>query len=294
MVDLKLYIQLIFLCVVNVIFTCAGIFLNLLVIVSFWRSPAHLRNKLYYFMIIVLSVFDFLVVITAHPLLIVDIVLSLTERNDRLVHMVLHFSTFFIGFSIMALLVMSLERYLGAYHPIFHRTLLTRRRLLTLLAVLFLVPIILTIIGVNDLVIPFAVASGVFMVIVGPPLVFFNYKLFMISRKVCRESARRRDSTSSPAASTLSVNLKTISPCLLSVGWFMLAYIPVGLVYVVMFTQNLKSHNTSIKMARFWTGTVACTNSTVNCLIFFWKNDVLRREGMKTVKDLKDCLKLPW
>ena len=49
--DLKLYIQSIFLCIVNVIFTGAGI-------LSFWRSSPHLRNKLCYFMIMVLTFFD--------------------------------------------------------------------------------------------------------------------------------------------------------------------------------------------------------------------------------------------
>ena len=205
--DLKVYIQLIFLCVVNVIFICAGIFLNLLVIVSFWRSSAYFRNKLCYFMIMVLSAFDFLVVSTNHPVLIHHMVLWLNQRNEPLVlGTVQHFSTLFVGFSIMALLVMSIERYLGAYYPLFHRTSLTRRRLLTLLAVLFFVLTILGIISVNSWVIPFPVVSGVFIVVVFPPLVFFNYKLYMISRKVRREIARRRSNTSSPAISTLHVN----------------------------------------------------------------------------------------
>jgi hypothetical protein len=40
----------------------------------------------------------------------------------------------------------------------------------------------------------------------------------------------------------------------------------------------------------FWAATVACTNSTLNCLIFFWKNDVLRIEGKKVLKILKNRL----
>ena len=198
--------------------------------------------------------------------------------------MVLLFLAVFVGSSIVALLVMSIERYLGAYYPLFHRTSLTRRRLISLLAELLFVLIVLGILGVNDWVIPFPVASGVFILIVLPPFVFFNYKLFMISRKMRREIARRRDNTSSPATS-LHTNLKTISPCLLSVGCFLLAYIPAGFFIAFHFTQ--RSENTLMA----WTGTVACTNSTLNCLIFFWKNDVLRREGIKTFKVLKGCLK---
>ena len=289
--DPKVYIQSIFLCIVNVIFTCAGTFLNLLVIVSFWRSSAYLRSKLYYFIIMVLSFFDFLVVITNHPLLILRLVLWLKEKNYLLamVQIYEHFSNVFIGFSIMVLLVMSIERYLGAYYPFFHRTSLTRRRLLTLLAVLFLVPFTLTMISVNDWVTSFAVVLGIFFLIVFPPFLFFNYKLFMISRKVRRDIARRRNSASSPETSTLHVNLRNISTCLLSVGCLLLMYFPAFFFIAFNFAEKSTSENT--RMSKFWTSTVANANSTMNCLIFFWKNDILRREGMKAVKALKDYLR---
>ena len=45
----------------------SGIFLNTLVILSFWRSVQHWK-KLFYFIIMVLSCFDLLVVLTNHPL----------------------------------------------------------------------------------------------------------------------------------------------------------------------------------------------------------------------------------
>ena len=286
-----MYIQSIFLCVVNALLTCAGTFLNLLVDVSFWRGSPYLRNKLCYFMIMVLSFFDFLVVITNHPLLILGLVLWLKERNDlqATVQIYEHFSDTFIGFSLIALLVMSIERYLGAYYPLLHRTSLTRRRLLTLLAVLFLLPIILAIISVNDWVISFAAVLMIFFIIVFPPFVFFNYKLFMISRKVRRDIARRHGNTLSPETSTLHVNLKNISTCLLAVGFLLLMYIPTFSFIAFNFIEKSTSENT--KVIHVWASTLANANSALNSLIFFWKNDVLRKEGKRTVKALKDCLK---
>ena len=289
--DLKVYIQAIFLSAVNVIFICAGIFLNLLVIVSFWRFSSYLRSKLCYFMIMVLSFFDFLVVITNHPLLLLRLILWLKEKNDLLamVEIYGHFSNVFVGFSMMVLLVMSLERYLGAYYPFFHRTSLTRRRLLTVLALLFLVPIILVMISVSEWITSFAVILGIFFLTVFPPFSFFNYKLFMISRKVQRDIARRRNKTSSPKTSKLDVNLKNISICLLSVGCLFLTYFPSFFFIAFNFAEKSTSENT--RMAMFWTSTVANANSSLNCLIFFWKNKILRREGIKAVKVLKDWLK---
>jgi hypothetical protein len=282
--DLNVYIQLIFLCVVNVMFLCTGIILNTLVIVSYWKSSAYLRNKVCYFVIMVLSCFDLLVVITKHPLSIVHLVLWLNEEHHlvTVTEIYRHFSDLFIGFSIIALLVMNIERYLGVYYPFFHRTSVTRRRLLTLLAVLCILPIILFMISLNDLVISFSVGLIIFFAIVFPPIIFLNYKLFKISRKV------RRDNTASPEPSTLHVNLKNIHTCLLAVACLVLMYIPTFFFIAFNIVEKSTSENTTV--SRFWSVTVATTNSTLNCVIFFWKNDVLRREGKKILKTLKNRL----
>ncbi len=289
--DSKVYIQAILLCVVNGIFICAGTVLNLLVIVSFWKSSPYLRNKLCNFMIMVLSCFDFLVVITNHPLLMLRLILWSTEKYDLLARVQIyeHFSNLLIGFSIITLLVMSIERYLGAYYPFFHRTSLTRRRLLTLLAILCIVPITLIIISVNDVVISNSVVLIISFLIVFPPFAFLNFKLFKISRKVRHDIANRRDNTTSPDVSSLHVNLKNISTCLLAVGCLLLMYIPAFFFVAFNFAEKSMSENT--RVAKFWTGTVANANSTLNCLIFFWKNDVLRKEGiMKVLRSVKTRL----
>ena len=262
-------IQSIFLFVVNVMFTCAGIFSNLLVIVRFWRCSPYLRSKLCNFMIMVLSVSDFFVVITNYPTLILRLVWWLKEKNSLLdIELIYdHISNVFIGFSMIALLVMSIERYLGAYYPFFHRTSLTRRKLLTLLAVFSLVPIILHSISVNGWITSFAVALVIFCLIVFPPFLFFNYKLFMISRKVRRDLANRRENVSSPEIATLRVNLRNISSCLLSVGCLMLVCTTAFFYIGFTFAEGSTSENA--RMALFWTTTIGNANSSLNCLIFF-------------------------
>ena len=126
-------------------FTCAGMILNTLVIVSFWKSSANIRSKVCYFTIMLLSCFDFLVVVTSHPLIIVYLVFLLNEEHHLLTETRIYWriSNLFVGFSVIALLIMTIERYLGVHYPILHRTSVTRRRLLTLLAVLSILPFIL-------------------------------------------------------------------------------------------------------------------------------------------------------
>jgi hypothetical protein len=73
-------------------------------------------------------------------------------------------------------------------------------------------------ISLNDSVISLPVALAIFFAIIFPPIIFLNYKLFKISRKM------RRDNTASPEESTLHVNLKKIHTCLLAVACLMLMY----------------------------------------------------------------------
>ena len=284
-------IQAIFLFVVNVVFTCAGTFLNLLVIVSFWRCSPYLRNKLCNFMIMVLSVCDFFVLITNYPTLILRLVWWLKKENKLLSIVLIYdnISNVFVGFSIMALLIMSIERYLGAYYPFFHRTSLTRRKLLTLHGLFSLLPIMLKIISVNNWITSYAVILAILFLFVFPPLSFFNYKLFAISRKVRRDLANRRDNASSPETATLRVNLRNISSCLLSVGCLAVVFTTAFFHIGFNFAEGSTSENA--RMALFWTSTLANANSSLNCLIFFWKNDALRKEGIKAAKALKSHLR---
>jgi hypothetical protein len=75
------FINLIFIFALNVLFFFSGICLNSVVILSFWRS-VQLQKKLCYFMIMVLSCCDLLVVSTNHPLTAIFTMLFLTEKWD--------------------------------------------------------------------------------------------------------------------------------------------------------------------------------------------------------------------
>ena len=185
--DFNIYIKLIFLCVVNIIFTVSGIISNTLVIASFWKS-SQLRSKLCHFMIVVLSCFDLVTVVTNYPGLFLYLISWLREDYDLLpkIRIYRYFASIFVGFSFYALLVMSIERYLGAYYPIFHRTSVTRRKLLTLLAILLIVHTTLGIISANDMIISRVTVLIIFIITVFPPLLYLNVKLFKISREIRR------------------------------------------------------------------------------------------------------------
>ena len=78
-------------------------------------------------MIMVLSCFDLVAVITNHAGILIYLISWLREDYDLLTKMetYLGYVEVFTGLSMLALLVMNIERYLGAYYPIFHRTSVT-------------------------------------------------------------------------------------------------------------------------------------------------------------------------
>jgi hypothetical protein len=105
------------------------------------------------------------------------------DVNARWPHIFSSSTNIFLCFSYFALLVMNFDRYLATSYPIFHRTSVTKGKLLTLLAILIIVEITLTVMCVNDFVISGHVHITIRCILFIPPMLFFNYKLFLVVRK---------------------------------------------------------------------------------------------------------------
>ena len=282
------FINLIFIFAVNVFFFFSGICLNSLVILSFWRS-VQLRKKLCYFMIMVLSCCDLLAVLTNSPLIAFISMSWLTgelDVNGRWPHISLSWTNTFLGFSLFALLVMNFDRYLATSYPIFHRTSVTKGRLLTLLAKLIIVEITLRVMSVNDFVISYQVHLLIISILLIPAMLFINYKLFLVVRK-----SSKNERISPDMKKTFS--LKNISSCLLVVACLVVISIP-GFLYIGLRINSPETTHTldNANIAGIWAITISSMNCTFNCLIFYWKNKVLRTEGLKVLKSMKICRRL--
>ena len=275
--DLNVYFQLIFLCVFNIVFTFSGIILNTLVIATVLKS-SQLRKKVCHYMIMVLSCSDLITVIANHPAILLYLISWLTQDYNLFSKATIfqHFGDVILGFSFFVLLVMSIERYLGAYYPIFHRTSVTKCRLLSLLALLIIFHITLSAISTNGMVISRTIVLIIFIIIVYLPLACFNIKLFKISREVRRKKSpeKRR-----------SLNLKSISTCLLVVACLVMLFISTS-VYIVFDIVSENKYDTNLRLSGVWAETLCTMNCTFNNLISFWKNKILRTEGMKILKTL--------
>jgi hypothetical protein len=197
----------------------------------------------------------------------------------------LRLTSIFLGFSLFALLVMNFERYLVTSYPIFHRTSVTKGRLfkLTLLAILNIVKVILKVMSVNDFIISYQVHILIICILFIPAMLFVNYKLFLVVRK------SRKNKRISPEMKK-AFSLKNKSSCLLAVACVVVLSIPL-FVYIGLTIHSSKSTHTldNANLALTWGVTISLMNCTFNCLIFYWKNKVLRTEGWKILKSMKIC-----
>ena len=229
-------------------------------------------------MIMVLSCCDLLTVITNILGLILYLIAWLTENHDLYTTVIIYIdlNKLSAGFSMSTLMVMCIERYLGVYHPFFHKTSVTRHKLLTFLAILIILPATLIIVSTNDLVLSRPIALGIFMVAFVPLFIFFNYKLLKISRKMRRENTTPTEKR--------RINLKNIHTCLLTVVCLLVFSIPTSFRIAFAFVEGSTSDNAWLSL--FWVSTMQVMNCSFNSLIFFWKNKVLRDEGIKIVKKM--------
>ena len=286
--DSNTFINALLLCLLNVIFMVAGIFLNCVVIISLKRS-SQLRKKLCYFMILPLSCCDLAVVAINHPILISSTILWSMDTfdEDESKSMITWISIIIgnlNGYSMSALLTLSVERFLALKYPFFHQTAVTKRKLLVFLLTFFLV-ITVSVLSLkllhekkydNGLIIVFVL---LFLFL----FIFLNYNMLIIAKS--KRKVERCGATHDPEKSKRrKLNFKNSSTCLMAVGCFFICSFPAIIYCALLLTSDTLSDERLNVIFRIGSSTLLVMNSTFNCLIFFWKNSILRREGMKTVK----------
>ena len=169
---------------VNILFLLSEICLNSLIILSFWRS-VRLQKRICYFMILVLSCCDSLAILTNNPLMAAAMLWSTghLDINFTWPFVALRLANTFCGFSLLALLVMNVDRYLATSYPVFHQKSVSKGRLSILLSILVVGKVTLAVVFVNDSILSQQECIVFIFAIFIPPMLFVNYKLYVAIRK---------------------------------------------------------------------------------------------------------------
>ena len=265
----------------------AGIFLNCTVIASVWTS-LQLRKKPCYFMIRVLSCFDLAVVTVTHPL-IISAAVKLSHEDDiyyrvkRFIAVCLH------GWSTLALFMMTVGRFLGLTYPFFHRTRVTNKRIFYLLGLLWCSVNILTVLSFRDQIISFNVLITVYIGAFIFGYLYFNAKMYIIAKTRRRNSTVPTGTARSSGENCIKRSIKrfkNISTCSLALFCFCISSFPAMFVAGLRSARKIPDNDKVHSLVSLWCISFVSMNSTFNCLIFFWKNPILRSKGIKILSRL--------
>ena len=266
------------LCIVSTIFAFAGAILNSVVVLSLWNS--HLRRKLCYFMVFILACFDLAVVVVIHPLIIFKTV-SCWMSVDVIEQWIKYIYILF-DFSWTALLIMTLERYLALLYPFFHKKFVTKSRLMTSFVLIQLLHHIFWTLNDKtngDVIIVHAVNAFFLLV-----MCIMDFKLFFVARTLRKcavvtlgnldgSDSEPRSNLESKKFKLIFSSLGKISTCLLAVVCLIVCNLP-WIIYSGIKVLNASIIDQNEFILERWIVTLCALNSSLNCLIFFYKNSV--------------------
>ena len=262
-----------------------------IILISLRRS-SQFRKKLCYFMIQVLSLSDLIVVTITHPILILSTIMWSMESYCKEVLIMWRYATFLLlGFSMLAVLIMSVERFIALKYPFFHQTAVTKRRLICFLR--FFVALL---VAVKPLLYfeqrAFSLARyvliSIFILLLLIIFAYMNYKMFLIAKSKnenkTKPTRRTIKSTNNKKTKERKKHFRNISTCCLAVVCFVICCFPKFVYCAWRLMSEKPSDDRKVVLFILWAATIMVMNSTFNSLIFFWKNSILRREGMELIK----------
>ena len=273
----------------NILLTILTIYLNSVTILAFMRS-AQLKSKKSYFLIMLLSVNDLLVGLfgnSSYVVLLITIKLGYPECKIYITFEVV--SLCLNAMSVMTLFALNIERYLSILHPFYHRTKVTRSRLLKMVVAFWLFPLTLRSLRIIFGKIMRIITSGLIVCVVFST-VYIYASIYITIRRRPRLAEPRE--TEGRVTVTRVVegrmnqtkglqNIKMTKSCAIVVGLVFVCNLPFAVTY------SLPTSNT-LTLVVLWSTTFSLSASSLNSLVFFWKNSILRKETKKLFQNLRN------
>lgn len=269
-------------CSITVLVTILTISLNSVTVLAYWKST-QLRRNMTNFLILILSLNDLAVGLFVGPLYVLLLAreITLNRATDVINYLNLGSLLLFTGISFETMIVMNCERYLGIVHPILHKTKVTKERLLQcLLAVWFVGGAqALLLFYYTDSFVKLKTVEVIFYMIL---LVYMYVKIYLTakqSRNIGRSRSKncRVHNEEAPyfKHKSLLQNLKLAKSCFLVVISSYVCFLPACIIAGV-----IDSRNEVVYMVQMWSETLLLLNSSLNSVLFFWRNNCLRKEAL--------------
>ena len=273
------FINLIFVCFANILLTISTIALNTITILACWKSK-ELRKRKSYFLIALLSLNDLTIGILGGPSVVTLTVKTLIQKSHCTTFILFEFTARgLIGLSFTTLFLLNLERYCSIVHPFFHRAEVTKLRLFGMTLVLWSLAILLLFSHfVLDTAARYVRTLSIIIIIISSLCMYAS--IYRTSRKTVQVCRSHRELRNWAARNILE--LKLAKSCAIVVGCSIICFVPFSV------TSFLRPQGDTVTFAvGLWCNALALAGSSVNSIIFFWRNRVLRHQAKKIFSSWK-------
>ena len=266
------YINHIVICVINIILVTTTISLNITTIIAYWKS-SQLRKATSYFLVMLLSVIDLTNGVFGHTSYVFMLIKRFfgVIRECEMLTALQFMSCCFAFMSITTLFLLNIERYLNIVYPFQTRKRVTKTKILLVAIVFWCFAVVISIPcqmfarSISN----YLIGISLFIIVLGS--IYSYSRIYLESRKAAnitpgtRNKARKRQ------------DMKLAKSCAIVVGCTFLCLTPFAIV-VSFPTDYVMDY-----IAMDWASTIAFASSTLNSVIFFWRNPVLRKEAKKII-----------
>ncbi len=273
----------------NILLTILTIFLNSITILAFMRS-AQLKSKKSYFLIMLLSVNDLLLGLFGNSSYVVFLITIKLGYPECKISIAFEVVTFCLGsMSVMTLFALNIERYLSILHPFYHRTKVTISTLLKMVVAFWVLGFTLRSLRfIFGKIMKMIISAATVCVVLSTLYVYIS--IYIANRRRPRLAETRE--TEGWVTVTRVVegrtnkkkelqNFKMTKSCAIVVGLVFVCNLPFAV------TNSLPTSNT-LAFVALWSMTLVLSASSLNSLVFFWKNAILRKETKKLFQNLRN------
>ena len=282
----KYYINYVVCIVINVFLTLSTTFLNGTTMFAYWKS-SQLKKKTQYFVIMLLSINDLgvgMLCNSSYPVLLVTEILG--YKNCILTVVSTMCSLTLSGMSFMTLFLLNIERYFGIVHPIFHQSQITKRRLFAAAMCMWCLCVIESgVVFISQEVGDLAISSVITMLLV--ILAWIYFKIFRTMKRIASVTAPCRGNME--VASRISTVVcpkrvlqekKQAKGCLMVLVCSFCCFLPLAV------TSAVEKSPLSVIGFEVWSTTLVYMSSSLNSVIFFWRNLIFRAEAQKVLRQV--------
>ena len=280
------YINYIIGLILNILLTISTIFLNSLTILAYMISP-QLASKKAYFLILLLSVNDLLVGLFGNTSYVLMLFTIVVEHPSCKIRILYNFAVFCsASMSTVTLFALNIERYLAVLHPIYHRTEVTKSRILKIVVALWLLVLAVRLSGLV-----FGKAVYIIISTLSCFIAFSSLYIYVVIYLTVKASSRSVDRLETDEQVTEVKVMGRISrakqihmikmakSCAIAVGLTLCCNVP----FTITYSQPA---NDTLLLSVLWSVTISLSASSLNSLVFFWNNPVLRAEAKKIFKNI--------